>query len=154
MNKLSQTQFFYIIHSFGNVYLKTLGKRKEPCTKFIQILSQYGHIFSAVWLHSLIHMSREIKIRCLQNENPGSSPARPWYYAGNIKSIPRFRHLSPPKKKKRKKSFFCLELQTACLKHRSLLAQTRCLSYWDEEIPVRGHSWENPLLFSLTARWG
>lgn len=50
------------------------------------------------WLHSRIHMCREIKIRCLQNENPWSSPACPWYYAGNIKSIPRFRHLSPPKK--------------------------------------------------------
>ena len=113
----------------------------KTCSKFILILSSYGHIFSAVWLHSLIHMCREIKIRCLQNENPGSSPARPWYYAGNIKSIPRFRHLSLPKKKN---VLFCLEPRTACLQYRSLLAQTRCLSYWDEEIPVSGHSWEIP----------
>lgn len=53
---------------------------------------------------------------------------------------------------KKKKVLFCLELQTACLRQLSLLAQTRCLSYWDEEIPVSGHSWENPLLFSLSAR--
>lgn len=51
------------------------------------------------WLGSLIHVCGEIKIRRLQNENLGSSPARPWYYAGNIKSIPRFRHPSPEKKK-------------------------------------------------------
>lgn len=52
-----------------------------------------------MWLGSLTHLCGKIKIRCLQNENSGSSPARPWYCAGNIKSIPRFRHFSPKKKK-------------------------------------------------------
>lgn len=109
-----------------------------------QVHNDFFHIFSAVWLHSFIHMCREIKIRCLQNENPGSSPARPWYYAGNIKSIPRFRHLSAPKKEKKRNVLFCLEPQSVCRWHPSFMAQTRCLSYWDEEIPVGGHSRESP----------
>jgi len=87
----------HIFHLFWGCSSKNFIEKKGKRANFILILSQYGHIFSAVWLHSLLHMCREIKIRCLQNENPGSSPARPWYYAGNIKSIPRFRHLSPPK---------------------------------------------------------
>ena len=53
-----------------------------------------------MWLDSLIHVCGEIKIRRLQNENPGSSPARPWYYAGNINPFP---DLDIPHQKKRKK---------------------------------------------------
>lgn len=104
-------------------------------------LSCFFHSPGTVWLRSLIDMCREIEIRRLQNENPGSSPARPWYYAGNIKSIPRFRHLSPPERRKKRS---ILSGATACLLRRSFMAQTRCLSYWDEEIPVSGHSRENP----------
>lgn len=115
------------------------GGGGETYARFILILSHFQCCLTSL-PHP--HMQGEIKIRCLQNENPGSSPARPRYYAGNIKSIPRFRHLSPPKKKKMSYSVWSHRL--ACLPRRPFMAQTRCLSYWDEEIPVSGHSWENP----------
>lgn len=120
--QLSKHGFFISLERRGrgvNVHLRSLaeGRRwrrggKKKIQKYICTRQVHSDslAFSPPDFTPPRPCAREIEISRLQNENPGSSPARPWYYVEKYiyekkKSIPRFRHRSPPKKKKKSLSY-------------------------------------------------